>query len=97
MRTRELPTVERLNLIQAEWMKLDPGAPELEKKRVFKLMEEYPATYVSGHDGKGVCQHHGMPCSVTVTFGQALETCKALGGRCDVAWNGKLGVWYSIV
>lgn len=96
MKAKTLPSVERLNMIQGEWMCLDSTASESEKQRIFALMKEYPQTYVSGHDGVGVCQHHGSPCSMTVSFGQALERCKELGGRMDVAWNGTLGVWYSI-
>lgn len=94
--TKNLPTVEELNRIQAEWMAIDPFAPEAEKKRVFKLMEQFPRTYVSGHDGKGVCNHDGQPTSIAIPFDDALARCKALGGRVDVAWHGGRGQWYAL-
>lgn len=91
------PTVDELNLIQAQWMALDSTGSKAEIDRVCKLMKQYPSVYVSGHDGKGVCMVQGCPMSVTIDFGQALEQCRAYGGRVDLAWNGKLGVWYSLV
>jgi len=95
MKTTE-PTVTELNEIQAQWMALDSNGPKAEIDRVCKLMERYPIIYVSGHDGKGVCIVQGSPLSMTMTFDQAMETCRARGGRTDVAWNGKLGIWYSL-
>jgi len=91
-----LPSVERLNHIQTEWMKLDPGAPKPECDRVFKLMNEYPKRYVSGHDGKGVVMIDGGPMNQPMDFGLCLQLCKQHGGRVDVAWNGKLGQWYAL-
>lgn len=91
-----LPDVDELNDIQAQWMALAPDGPQHEINRVCKLMEKYPRIYVSGHDGNGVCIVYGCPNSMTVPFAQALETCQALGGRTDVAWNGKLGIWYKV-
>jgi hypothetical protein len=38
-------TAGRANVIQREWMALDASAPEPEKQRVFKLMEELPKSY----------------------------------------------------
>jgi hypothetical protein len=67
-----------------------------EINRVCRLMDDYPKTYVSGHDGKGVCIVSGSPFSMTVPFNQALQTCKELGGRTDIAWNGTKGEWYSL-
>jgi hypothetical protein len=96
MSTSNQPTVEELNAIQAEWMKLDPHAPTAEKRRVFALMERYPRKFVSGHDGLGVCMVDGQPTSMPIEFQTALNRCKEFGGRTDVAWNGKLGKWYSV-
>lgn len=95
MKTTELTATE-LNAIQAEWMALDAFAPEEEKKRIFRLMERYPTTYVSGHDGRGVCIHHGQPLSMTVPFSQAMAQCKQLGGLDRIAWNGSKGEWYTL-
>lgn len=89
------PNIERLNYIQAEWMALDCFAPEAEKRRVFKLLDEYPNCYVSGHNGIGVCMIDGCPLSMPVPIESALESCKALGGRIDIIWNGKTGQWKS--
>lgn len=91
-----LPSVKELNEIQAQWMALDSTGPKAEIDRVCKLMERYPKIYVSGHDGNGVCIIGGSPFSMTVPFEQALETCRQLGGRVDVAWNGTAGKWYSL-
>ena len=92
---KEKPCVIKLNNIQREWMALQCDAPDQEKRRVFKLMEHYPNCYVSGHDGHGVCVWQGSPCSISVPFEQAMARCKELGGRTDVAWNGKLWEWYA--
>jgi hypothetical protein len=91
-----VPTVEELNRIQAEWMALDPHAPKAEQHRVLALMKKLPETYVSGHDGVGICMYHGGPTSINVPICYALSRCRNLGGRTDVAWNGKLGLWYSL-
>lgn len=93
---KEIPGIERLNAIQAEWMELDSNATEKEKRRVFALMELIPNIYVSGHDGKGVCIAHNQPCSVAVDFSAAMDRCRAMGGRADIAWNGTTSQWYRI-
>lgn len=96
MNERNPPSVAELNEIQAAWMALQSDAPEREKDAVLRMMERYPRTYVSGHDGIGICMHGGCPMSRNVSFEQAMQTCKAFGGRTDVAWNGKLGQWYAL-
>lgn len=92
----DLPTVQELSDIQTEWMNLQHTAPLAEQQRVFKLMERLPKIYVSGHDGKGVCIASGGPMSVSIDFALAMDTCRKLGGRTDVAWNGQLGKWYDV-
>ena len=90
------PTVDELNEIQRAWMDLSAFDSEAEKNRVFRLMERYPSTYVSGHDGLGVVVLDGMPMSTPVEFETALSQCREHGGRVDVAWNGTLGEWYPV-
>lgn len=92
-----IPTVEDLNEIQREWMAVDANGPKSEIDRVCKLMEQIPHCYVSGHDGKGVVIHGGSPCNQPMDFGFCLELCKGHRGRTDIAWNGTLGQWYSLV
>lgn len=96
-RSPALPTLEELNSIQAEWMKVDPCGDKAECARVCKLMERYPKRYISGHDGVGVTMIDGGPCSATALplhgpTGE-IERCRKLGGRVDVIWNGKIGQW----
>ncbi len=90
------PTVAELNEIQAQWMKLDPAAPKPEIDRVCKLMAKYPRKYVSGHNGRGVVMMDGEPMNQAMDFGLCLDLCRKHGGRTDIAWNGKLGIWYSL-
>ncbi len=77
-------------------MKLDPHDTQKEKDRVFAMMKEYPSTYVSGSDGKGVCMIQGSPFTVPIDFAKALEHCKQFGGVTHIAWNGTKGKWYAI-
>lgn len=96
MKTKELPTVDELNAIQAEWMALNPDAPEKEKQRVFALMRRYPNAYISGHDGRGVVVLDGGPINQAMDFQFCIDLCLKLGGRIDIAWNGRIGQWYSL-
>lgn len=94
MKTK-LATVEELNRIQDEWMKLDSSANIIKQQRVFALMKQLPKVYVSGHDGFGVVYISGMPVNQGETFEKAVARCRAYEGRVDVAWNGKTARWYS--
>lgn len=73
-------TIEELNSIQDEWMKLDCNAPEKEKQRVFKLMEKMPSSYVSlSADGTTASvMQHNLPITNTMPAKQAIEYAKSL-------------------
>ena len=89
MTAKAAPTVAELNAIQAEWMKLDPNAPEAEKRRVEKLMERIPQTYVGGSEKRSVVNHHGGPLNHPMERRAALELCAKVGGRTDVIFDGE--------
>ena len=85
------PSVEILNHIQAEWMKLDIDAPEKEKARVLALMKHYPKCYLSANAAKTLAnvQCSGAPITAgPIPMHHAIEICKRYNGRVDVVWLG---------
>lgn len=101
---RNAPSVDELNEIQRQWMALDCSAPEVEKQRVFKLMDRLPKSYVSASsdltsaspmlDGSPIWGS-GRPIAeaVRVIRDYAIRRRNA---RADVAWIGSEGKWVSI-
>jgi hypothetical protein len=99
-----LPTVDELNDIQAQWMKLESTDSEAKKNEVFALMETLPKYYVSA----SIDLKKGFPiCNGGIVWSEEREIKLALayvsecsqrfsGCRLDVVWVGVLGKWISI-
>jgi hypothetical protein len=99
MTNKSLPTVKRLNEIQDAWMALDAFGPEVEKQRVFKMMEDYPHSFVSVSADltEGQPMISDSPFSAwNMTLAEAQEIVARHNGRTDVGWCGHLGRWVKL-
>lgn len=90
-----LPTVEQLNYVQGEWMKLDPFAPEAEKQRVFTLMKICPRCYLSKSGDFGICILDGSSWMLPQPISTVLPIVRQHGGRTDIAWDAS-GKWVAL-
>ncbi len=92
--TNQQITVEEANTIQAEWMKLDPDAPEKEKKRVFALMAKLPGSYMSVNSaGLSTVMVQGTPAhAFPMPVDQGAEYARKLGVQTRLRWHAK-GHW----
>lgn len=80
MNTQKEITIEQLNDIQKQWMELQHDDPKEKQARVYKLMEDYPQSYLSINKDrtKANVVYRGMPCFAE---GQPLQD------ALDYAWH----------
>lgn len=86
-------TVPEANAIQADWMALQPDAPEVEKQRIFRLMERLPASHFS-IDSHGRAQAflrgqplHAFPLPVAECIAQFPTVQRSLVWYCRGEWG----------
>jgi len=95
-------TVQQLNDIQSAWMNLCHNAPIAEKRRVFKLMEGYPKSFLSVSSDRQFATPfvNNSPCwAESRPIGEAIKLLRSpsiYNGRTDIGWCGAIGAWVSI-
>lgn len=97
------PTLDELNAIQQQWMKLDPTeSTEAERQKVFAQMRRLPRAHCSvSNDGKqaNVMVDGGPMWALSRPTQDAVRWLKEFnhpGTRTDVAWCGAKGEWVAI-
>jgi hypothetical protein len=102
MKTK-LPTVDELNAVQDEWMKLDSNGPEKEKNRVLALYAAViPKSYLGVSEDKMLAglmidgapiYANKRPIEEVIKHAQSFPH-RVI--RTDVAWCGSIGRFVSI-
>ena len=91
-------TVQQLNEIQRQWMALEAGDSNVAE--VTKLMaDNYPSVYLSGStelDMFNVLFHGSPRFANPMTLASAKAIVEAAGGRTDIAWDGRAGLWVEV-